>query len=327
MNRRIRKLPLLMFVISLTALGWGCAPPTAKIKVSRSEVEKGDPVTVSWETKNAKQVQLNDQPVEKIGARTVTPEQTTTYELLAKRGRKEARDSATVNVRVKTMPAPTITLRAEPDAIEHGQSAKLSWTTTNAKIVTISGLGDVPASGEREVSPRVSTTYTGTAIGDGGTATASVRITVTEPPPPPPPVERPRVTQPPEPAIEEQFARAVTAIFFDFDKAELKPSEQEKLRRAAEWLLQDRNRSIVFRIEGNCDPRGTAEYNLGLGDRRARAAKNFLVSLGVDASRIETVSYGLEKAQGTYEGAPDIIPSWAHDRRDDFVYLRGGERR
>jgi outer membrane protein OmpA-like peptidoglycan-associated protein len=51
---------------------------------------------------------------------------------------------------------------------------------------------------------------------------------------------------------------------------------------------------------------------------------NFLASLGVDAGRIETVSYGLEKAQGAEEGSPDIIPSWAHDRRDDFVYLRGG---
>ena len=86
------------------------------------------------------------------------------------------------------------------------------------------------------------------------------------------------------------------------------------------------HRTITFRIEGNCDPRGTAEYNLGLGDRRARAAKSFLTDLGVDASRIETVSYGLEKAMGREEGSPGIVPSWAHDRRDDFIYLRGGER-
>ncbi|HZN10404.1 MAG TPA: OmpA family protein, partial [Blastocatellia bacterium] len=108
--------------------------------------------------------------------------------------------------------------------------------------------------------------------------------------------------------------------------SDLRPAEQEKLRRAAEWLRQDAHRTIAFRVEGNCDPRGTAEYNLGLGDRRARAAKNFLVSLGVDAGRIETVSYGLEKAQGGSEGSPNSPPSWAHDRRDDFVYVRGGER-
>jgi peptidoglycan-associated lipoprotein len=325
MNERMKKLSLLACVAVTASLAWGCAPPTAKIKVSRDEIKKGDPVTVSWETKNAKTIELNGEKVEKIGAKTVTPADTTRYEVVARRGKKDARDSATVKVTSVSAPAPTISLRAEPSAIEQGQNATLRWTTGNAKVVQISGLGDVPPEGERAVSPRVSTTYTGTAIGDGGTATASARVTVTEPPPPPV-AERPRGTPraEPTPTIAELFARAVTAIYFDYDKADLKPTEQEKLRRAAEWLLQDRHRTIVFRIEGNCDPRGTAEYNLGLGDRRARAAMNFLASLGVDAGRIETVSYGLEKAQGAEEGSPDIIPSWAHDRRDDFVYLRGG---
>jgi len=325
MRIKMGKLASLIFIVVAASLAWGCAPPTAKLKVSRNEIKQGDPVTVSWETKNAKAIELNGEQVEKIGAKTVTPNQTTQYQVVAKRGKKEARDSASVKVDTTKAVAPTISLRAEPSAIEHGQNAKLQWSTDNAKVVSISGLGDVPASGEREVSPRVSTTYTGTALGDGGTATASARVTVTEPPPPPV-AERPRGNPQPtaEPAIAELFARAVAAIFFDYDKADLKPAEQEKLRRAAEWLLQDRNRTITFRIEGNCDPRGTAEYNLGLGDRRARAAKNFLASLGVDANRVETVSYGLEKAQGHEEGSPGIIPSWAHDRRDDFVYLGGG---
>ena len=115
-------------------------------------------------------------------------------------------------------------------------------------------------------------------------------------------------------------------VYFELDKSDLMASEQEKLRRAAEWLLRPENRSIVFRIEGMCDPRGTAEYNLGLGDRRARAVKNYLITQGVEESRIETVSYGLEKAQGTSEGSPETVPSWAHDRRAEFVYLRGGEK-
>ncbi len=93
----------------------------------------------------------------------------------------------------------------------------------------------------------------------------------------------------------------------------------------ADWLLMDNNRTISFRIEGNCDPRGRVEYNLGLGDQRARAAKEFLVSLGVDSKRIDTLSYGLEKAQGVNEGAPETVPSWAHDRRDDFTYTGGGK--
>jgi peptidoglycan-associated lipoprotein len=141
--------------------------------------------------------------------------------------------------------------------------------------------------------------------------------------------ERPRTTtapEPKEPPAADQFRAVAKMVFFDYDKSELLSSEQEKLRRLADWLNLERNRSIAFRVEGNCDPRGTSEYNLGLGDRRARAIRDFLVSLGVDPSRIETVSYGSEKAQGTEEGSTSSPPSWAYDRRGEFVYLRGGDR-
>jgi peptidoglycan-associated lipoprotein len=329
MIRNFHKLPLLALVILLAALLASCKPPTAKLKVSRSEIKQGEPVTVSWDTKDAKTVELNGEKVEKIGAKTVTPRDTTTYEVIAKRGKKEARDKATVTVNVTRAVAPTISLRADPSAIERGQNTKLVWSATNAKIVTIDGLGEVQASGEREVSPRVSTTYTATALGDGGNATASTRVTVNEPPAPPP-AERPRTVAetpaPTAPPVAEVFKRVLVPIFFELDKSDLRPAEQEKLRRAAEWLLRPENRSIVFRIEGMCDPRGTAEYNLGLGDRRARTVKNYLITQGLEESRIETVSYGLEKAQGTSEGSPEIVPSWAHDRRAEFVYLRGGEK-
>jgi peptidoglycan-associated lipoprotein len=323
MNDRSRKALLLLGTLLMTALLWGCAPPQVKLKVSRNEVKKGDPVTVSWESKNAKNVELNGQQVEKIGAKTFTPEQDTRYEVVGKRGKKTASASESVKVTVVTA-APTMNLRAEPSAVERGQKATLRWSTENAKVVTIEGLGEVAASGEREVQPAVSTTYSGRALGDGGTATASARVTVTDPPAAAT-AERPRTTRT-GPTSAELFATnvAANAVFFELDSATLAPSEQEKLRRVAEWLLQDPHRTVTFRIEGNCDPRGTAEYNLGLGDRRARAAKSFLTSLGVDASRIDTISYGLEKAQGTSEGAPHIIPSWAHDRRDDFVYVGGG---
>jgi peptidoglycan-associated lipoprotein len=312
-----------MTIIIVVGLSWGCAPPAVKLKVSRNEIKQGDPITVSWESKRAKSVQLNGKAVEKIGAETVTPKQTSTFEIVARRGKKEARDKATVKVNVIVAAAPTINLRAEPSAIESGQSTRLRWSTANARTVTITGLGDVAASGERQVNPRVSTTYTGTAVGDGGTAAASARVTVTERA-----AELPaaKPTGKAEPSIAELFGKAVTAVYFEFDKADLTAASQEKLRRVAEWLLQDPHRTISFRVEGNCDPRGTAEYNIGLGDRRARVTKDFLVSLGVEANRIGTISYGLEKATGGYEGSPDVAPSWAHDRRDDFVYLSGGKQ-
>jgi peptidoglycan-associated lipoprotein len=330
MSRKFIQLSLLSFVVIIAGLVSACAPPSAKLTVSRNEIKAGEPITVKWETKNAKEVSLNGEKVDKIGGKSVIPKETTKFEVVAKRGKKEARDSSTVTVNVVRIPAPTVTLRADTSALERGQNTTLRWTTDNAKIVTISGLGEVPASGEREVSPRVSTTYTATALGDGGNATASVRISVTDPPAPPM-AERPRTTTPPpetpkEPPVADQFRNVVKPIFFDYDKSDLSASEQDKLRRIADWLNQERNRSIVFRVEGNCDPRGTAEYNLGLGDRRSRAVRDFLVSLGVDPSRIETVSYGSEKAQGTAEGSTDAPPAWAHDRRADFAYVRGGDR-
>jgi peptidoglycan-associated lipoprotein len=134
--------------------------------------------------------------------------------------------------------------------------------------------------------------------------------------------ERPRTTV--NTAIATMFGQRVQSVFFDYNEADLRPEAKDLLRRAAEWLTQGPNRSIAFRIEGNCDPRGTEEYNIGLGERRAQAAREFLVSLGVEASRMQTVSYGEERASGTSEGSPEIRPSWAFDRRDAFIYISGG---
>jgi len=325
MTRIIKQTSLHLVVIVFAILFGACAKPTAKLSVSRNDVRAGEPVTVKWETKNAKEITLNGEKVDKIGGKSVIPKDTTKFEVIAKRGKKEARDSATVSVTVVKAPEPKVTLRADQSSLERGQNTNLRWTTENARTVTITGLGEVPGSGEREISPRVSTTYTATALGDGGSATASARVSVTEPPPPPQPTVT-RVDPPKEPPAAEQFRQNAKAVFFDYDKSELLPSEQEKLRRLGDWLNLERNRSIVFRVEGNCDPRGTSEYNLGLGDRRARAIREFLVSLGVDPTRIETVSYGSEKAQGTEEGTTSSPPSWAYDRRGDFAYLRGGDR-
>jgi peptidoglycan-associated lipoprotein len=325
MTRKIKHSISGLVMVLMAVLFGACASPTAKLTVSRNDITAGEAVTVKWETKNSKEITLNGQKVDKIGGKSVTPNDTTKFEIVAKRGKKTARDSATVNVAIVKAPEPKVTLTAEQSALELGQSTKLRWSTDNAKIVTITGLGEVTASGEREISPRASTTYTATALGDGGSATASARVTVTEPPkvepvvtPPPPP--------PAEPPAADQFRQRAGPVFFDYDKSDLLQPEQDKLRSLADWLNIERNRSIAFRIEGNCDPRGTAEYNLGLGDRRSRTIRDFLVSLGVDPSRIETMSYGNEKAQGTIEGTTSTSPSWAYDRRGDFVYLRGDIR-
>ena len=102
-------------------------------------------------------------------------------------------------------------------------------------------------------------------------------------------------------------------ILFEFDSASLSVEAQEILRAKAAWLRENPRARVI--IEGHCDERGTNEYNLALGDRRAFSAKAFLVDLGIDESRLTTISYGEEKpiASGSTEEA------WAKNRRAHFV--------
>jgi peptidoglycan-associated lipoprotein len=102
-------------------------------------------------------------------------------------------------------------------------------------------------------------------------------------------------------------------IYFAFDKSTLSPAAQENLLRKAEWLRENPDATVT--IEGNCDERGTNEYNLALGDRRAESAKAFLVDLGIDAARITTISYGEERPVDPRHNEE----AWAKNRRDHFV--------
>lgn len=117
---------------------------------------------------------------------------------------------------------------------------------------------------------------------------------------------------------EEQSAKAavedvIKDIYFDFDKSNIRPDAREVLKTNADWFLKNSNVSII--IEGHCDERGTAEYNMALGQRRADEAKKYLVNLGVKGSTLKTISYGKERPidSGHDEEA------WAKNRRDHFV--------
>jgi peptidoglycan-associated lipoprotein len=132
-------------------------------------------------------------------------------------------------------------------------------------------------------------------------------IMAPEPPPPPPPPEP--VREPPKVLMQGDLSD----VFYDFDKATLKPEARNKLTANGGKLLEATDTRIL--IEGHCDERGTVEYNLALGERRARAAMDFLVNYGVEAYRIDIVSYGENKpfAMGHDEAA------WAKNRRAHFV--------
>jgi peptidoglycan-associated lipoprotein len=108
-------------------------------------------------------------------------------------------------------------------------------------------------------------------------------------------------------------AKQLEDIYFDFDKYELRPEDRKILDDHAAWL--SKNTDTQIRIEGNCDERGTAEYNMALGQRRASEAMNYLVNMGIGKERISTVSYGKERPldPGHNEEA------WAKNRRDHFI--------
>jgi peptidoglycan-associated lipoprotein len=124
-------------------------------------------------------------------------------------------------------------------------------------------------------------------------------------------------------AAEEEAGKKVAAtakpdreladIHFDYDKSALRAKDREILKGHAEWLLKNKNYAVI--IEGHCDERGTTEYNLALGERRAVEAMNYLVGLGVVKDRIKTISYGEERPldPGHNEDA------WAKNRRGHFV--------
>jgi len=203
---------------------------------------------------------------------------------------------------------------AEPTSIQRGQSATLRWEVTG-QVTSVSinqGVGTVQSTGSSRVNPSDSTTYTLTATGPGGTVTGTATVNVAAPPPPPPP-------PPSAPArtITDVLASEVQDAYFDYDKTDIRGDARDVLSRNAtalkSILSEFPNASIV--IEGHCDERGSAEYNLGLGDRRATAAKEFLQGLGVSPDRLKTISYGKERPQCTEQNEA----CWQKNRRAHFV--------
>lgn len=203
-------------------------------------------------------------------------------------------------------PAPTATFSADPTAIDAGQSVVLNWRTQNATTVTIDGVGDVPANGTQTVSPSTSTNFHLTAKGDGGSTEANVRVTVRVPQAPSAPSGEGDM------GSEAAFHQNVKDIFFDYDSYDLRPDAQTSSTTAASYL--NAHPAIKIVIGGYCDDRGSAEYNLALGENRANAAKTALVNAGVATSRIRVISYGKEKQFCTEQNES----CWQQNRRAQF---------
>jgi peptidoglycan-associated lipoprotein len=203
-------------------------------------------------------------------------------------------------------PAPTATITATPDTINAGDQSTLSWQTTNATDVSIEGLGQVAPQGTQVVKPTQTTTYHLIAHGDGGAADATATVTIGGAAPTP--------SAPTESNIDENaFEQAVKPIFFDYDAYDIRPDAQTTIQADANFLNQHPNLKVV--VGGYCDERGSTEYNLALGENRANAAKQALVTAGVAPDRLRTVSYGKEKQFCT----DHTEACWQQNRRAMFT--------
>ena len=222
--------------------------------------------------------------------------------------KKEAPPLPTETAPPAAAPAPTAQITATPPVISAGDQVVLSWRTSDATSVSIDGIGNVPTAGVKTVTPTTSTSYHLVATGAGGTADATARVTVNSPPA----VVVPSNTM----SEEDEFKANVQDAFFDYDTYDIRNDAQAVLAKDASFLVGHPDIKVV--IGGYCDERGSNEYNLALGQNRADAAKNALVTAGVAANRIRVVSYGKEKpfcSESTEE-------CWQQNRRAGFTLDR-----
>jgi len=189
-------------------------------------------------------------------------------------------------------PKPVISaFTASPASIVRGQSSTLRWSVENAANVTIQpSVGTAQPSGSRQVYPNASTTYTLTAKGPGGTNEATATVSVTA-------AAQTASAAPAKKSLADMLSAETHDAYFDFDKSNLRTDARTALSGDA-TALKDIFKDFPgakITVEGDCDERGSAEYNLALGDRRATEAKDYLVEFGVPAAQLNTISYGKER--------------------------------
>ena len=207
--------------------------------------------------------------------------------------------------------APQLVLSIEPSTIEPGDSALLQWKATDADHVVIShNIGKVEISGRIKFFPDQTTSYEVKAVGPGGESKKTVTVEVNQGM-----NSGFQEKDLPSKPLEERFEHFVKSVFFDYNSSELSEGAILVLEGNLHWLIRPENLHVRFLVEGHCDERGTEEYNLALGDRRAQIVKHYLLRNGVDASRVDIVSFGEERpfdTQSTEQG-------WALNRRAHFL--------
>lgn len=212
---------------------------------------------------------------------------------------------------------PELEIWIEPEVIEPGGSALLSWTTENADQVHIEpDIGPVEVSGKIRFFPETTSTYTVRATGNGGSVSESATVEVLGGADAGSPVDIGEEDL--RRSLAERFEEAVKPVFFSFDSAELSEEGRLTLEGNIGWLSRPENTDLRFVLEGHADERGSEEYNLALGDKRAQSVRAYLVANGIDPDRIETISLGEERPfdpRATEE-------AYALNRRVQFVLIK-----
>jgi len=205
--------------------------------------------------------------------------------------------------------APSATLTVSPQSVQRGETAQLAWSTQNASDISIEGIGTVVASGHRQITATESTTYHLVAKGDGGSAEANAHLTVTLPEP-----KTAGLTD------EQLFAKNIKDIFFNYDNADIRADEQSVVNANAQFLASHPDWRLM--IEGHCDERGSEEYNLALGQNRAKQVMDALAKEGIGSDRVKVISLGKERPFCT---SAENDACWSQNRRAHFV-LQNKER-
>ena len=215
----------------------------------------------------------------------------------------------------RSMLPPKVTFEVEPERILRGEKALLRWTSENGTRARLTpAIGVVDLQGVREVSPTQDTTYTLSVEGAGGVTTESVRVAILSSELP---AGRSNVSSEDLGVPFDSMVGRIRDVYFDYDASGLRP-EMEQVLIENGRLLMDLFATYpdgTVLIEGHCDERGTNEYNLALGDRRALAVKEFLAAQGVPGDRMKTVSLGEERPQ-CFEAAESC---WSRNRRAHFT--------
>jgi len=244
--------------------------PSVVFNASPATIQTGQATALNWMVSDADEITLEGVgPVPDKGTREIKPVATTKYFLTAKSKGGVKRDSLEVIVEIP--PGPSVIFNATPEVIQKGQSTKLNWIT-DAKEVSIEGIGTVPDKGSKEVKPVQTTKYTITAKGGKGNVTTQVIEVVVEEPPP----------------IEEKVN--LKGVNFLSGKAVLSLDAKKVLDGVAEQLLAYPN--VKIEIQGHTDNVGKEATNRRISEDRARAVVAYLATKGVKMNRMKAVGYG-----------------------------------